>query len=333
MNSTTIKPNELVANLEILRGKIARKPSDYVPRKEYPESIDESFSSYTRTSHVNMILAFSDVLRELGRGWPFPFFMLSSLPSITSPSSNNCNWILAVSRLARAWFFVNIWFDSLRTRPSEEGWSAEEFEEYLNKLMVRLVRLSCGELFCRWRSKELFVNHQQQLNEIQAVYRKGYWYPCVTATFPLLDHVCRKLLKTNNLTRGIGRINKVFEDAKIDLESLRPGSGAWHYAKKIGVEAQELSNKDLRLVGVALESFLKLAREYYGHSTSDEEVSVLNRHAVLHGAGGRVWTREDATKLLLFLDLMLILVPTFEILLAPTAQYESQGTGESRHNS
>lgn len=77
-------------------------------------------------------------------------------------------------------------------------------------------------------------------------------------------------------------------------------------------------------------SFLHFARDYYGHTTSDHDVSVLNRHAVLHGASSRVWTGEDATKLLLFLDLMLILVPVFEILLASNIQDESLGNEELR---
>lgn len=67
MNGTTIKPNELVANLEILRGKIARKPADYVPQSEFPRSIDDSFSKYTRTLHVNAILGFSEIFRILFR--------------------------------------------------------------------------------------------------------------------------------------------------------------------------------------------------------------------------------------------------------------------------
>lgn len=139
------------------------------------------------------------------------------------------------------------WFELRRIGASEDGpRKIESMAKIVDKSMVKLVRLSCGRLFRRWKSHKTLANHQQELNEIQDVYRNGYWYPCITATFPLLDHVCRKLLKTENLVKGVGHINRVFEDANISLESLRPGSGAWDYAKEIGANAQELSDKDLR---------------------------------------------------------------------------------------
>jgi hypothetical protein len=169
----------------------------------------------------------------------------------------------------------------------------------------------------------MLEGHHQQLMELKKVYVRGYWYSCVTATFPLLDYICRELLHTNNLTKGIGDLCKLFSNARIGLESLRPGSGAWDYAKKTGTNGKGVLEKDLRLVGVALESFLQFATIYYGHCDQDEGVMVLNRHAVLHGAKGRIWTKEDATKLLLFLDLMYSLVPVFEILLTPCPSAET----------
>jgi hypothetical protein len=323
MNSSTIiiKPDELVANLEILRGNIARKPDDYIPQNEFPRSIGDSLSTYTRTRHVNVILAFSDLLR-VTFSWPFPFFVLFF--------SNSNHWMLTAAFPVIALLYVRIMFESLKYQ-STERINNETMAKIINHVMVKLVRLSCGKLFCRWKSQEILANHQQELDEIRSVYIKGYWYPCVTAIFPLLDHVCRKLLKTRGLQKGVGQINRLFKEANINLESLRPGSGAWDYAEKIGANAQELSNKDLRLVGVALESFLRFAEEYYSPTTNDQDVTVLNRHAVLHGARGRVWTGEDATRLLLFLDLMIILVPVFEILLATNSQEESNGNEQLRH--
>ena len=310
MNSKTIGPQELVANLEILRGKIARKPADYIPQKDYPRSIEDSFSRYIRTHHVNLILSLSDLLR-VQFGWPFPFFVLSL--------SQSKYWLLTAAFPLIAWVYICVSLELMLHRsPDEDKARMARSTKLIDKGMVKLVQLSSRKLFRRWRSTEMLAEHHQELKEIQKIYTRGYWYSCVAAVFPLLDYVCRELLQTKHLTKGVGHINKVFSEANICLESLRPGFGALDYAKEIGADPQEISNKDLRLVGVALESFLQFATIYYGNFTQDQDVSVLNRHAVLHGARGKVWTREDATKLLLFLDLMINLAPVFEILLAPS---------------
>ncbi len=314
MNSETIRPKELVANLEILRGKIARKPVDYIPQNDYPCSIDDSFSRYTRTRHVNFILSLSDVLR-LEFGWPFPFFVLSL--------SQSKYWLLTAALPIMAWVYVRISLKSML------HWSTDEvkkawFANIVDKSIVKLVQLSSRKLFRQWRSTKMLDAHHQELKEIQEIYVKGYCYSCVSAVFPLLDYVCRELLQTENLTKGVGHINKIFSQANICLESLRPGHGAWDYAEKNGANAQESSNKDLRLVGIALDSFLQFAAIYYRHFTQGQDTSVLNRHAVLHGARGKIWTKEDATKLLLFLDLMINLLPVFEILLAPVPPQAGQ---------
>ena len=314
MNSETISPKELVANLEILRGKIAHKPVDYIPQNDYPRSIDDSFSRYTRTRHVNLILSLSDVLR-LKFGWPFPFFVLSL--------SQSKYWLLTAALPIMVWVYVRISLKSML------HWSTDEvkkawFANIVDKSIVKLVQLSSRKLFRQWRSTKMLDAHHQELKEIQEIYVKGYWYSCVAAVFPLLDSVCRELLQTENLTKGVGHINKIFSQANICLGSLRPGYGAWDYAEKNGENAQESSNKDLRLVGVALDSFLQFAAIYYGHFTQSQDTSVLNRHAVLHGAKGKIWTKEDATKLFLFLDLMINLLPVFEILLAPVPPQAGQ---------
>jgi hypothetical protein len=60
-------------NLELLRTKIARKPSSEDADSSYPKSLDESFQRYIRTRHVNLVLANSDLLSH-DFEWPFPFF-------------------------------------------------------------------------------------------------------------------------------------------------------------------------------------------------------------------------------------------------------------------
>lgn len=308
----TITPQQLVVNLESLRDMIARKPADYIPRNDFPMSIGDSFSRYIRTHHVNFILSFSDLLR-IEYSWPFPFFVITLCHSK--------KWQIMTAFPLLAWLYLSVSYKP----PGRLGQSApvnSRIKTNIDQLMVRLVRMSSRPLFQGWLSSSILAEHHQELRELQKVYRKGCWYPTITATFPILDYICRKLLRTENMTKGVGHINKVFSQANISFELLRPGYGAWDYAKSVGADAQELTSNDLRLVGIALESFLQFASVYYGHHDQGQGVSVLNRHAVLHGGRGKVWTKEDATRALLFLDLMVRLYPIFDILLAPSPQTE-----------
>lgn len=302
-----ITEQELVLNLEILRGKIARKPIDYIFQDDFPIQIEDSLSKYVITHHVNLILSISDVLRVIF-DWPFPFFILSFRKSKI--------WSITVEFPLTVWSTMHVLIESRIYQASKEV-QMDRIKTIIDRGMVKLVRLSSRKLFLRWMSSEILAGYQHELMEIKQVYTKGYWYPCVTAVFPLLDYICRKLLRTKNLTKGVSYINKLFSDANISFESLRPGYGAWDYAETIGENPQEASNKDLRLVGIALESFLQFSKGYYSHCDQDQNIFVLNRHSILHGGRGKVWTKEDATKLLLFLDLMISLFPVFEILLVP----------------
>ena len=234
MHKKTITQQELVVNLKILREKIARKPVDYIPLNDWPHSIEDCFSRYIRTSHVNLILSLSDFLR-IKFDWPFPFFALSLL-------SQSKNWVLISILPFMAWSYICILLESLFHRSPDYKARKVLITRIIDKGMVKLVRLSSRKLFRRWRSSKMLAAHHQELMEIQKVYNRGYWYLCVTAVFPLLDYMCRELLRTDNLTKGVGHINKIFSDANICLESLRPGYGAWNYARETGGDPQEISN-------------------------------------------------------------------------------------------
>ena len=312
MQKVAITPQQLALNLEILRSRIIRKPTNYESGQDFPGSLEDSLSRYVRTRHVNLILSFSDMLR-IEYSWPFPFFVL--------PLSKSKRWRLISALPLMIWFYMGISIESLLHRKQVPPEKARA-KTTIDKFMVRLVRMSSRPLFQGWFSSPILAEHYQELRELQQVYRKGCWYPTITATFPILDYICRKLLRTKNMTKGVGHINKVFSQANISFELLRPGYGTWDYAKRVGADAQELTSNDLRLVGIALESFLQFASVYYGHHDQGQGVSVLNRHAVLHGGRGKIWTKEDATRALLFLDLMVRLYPIFEVLLAPSPQAE-----------
>jgi hypothetical protein len=63
--------SKLPANLHYLSTLIARKPEECT--REWATTVDEAFSLYTRTSTVNLILSWNNILAEMG--WPFPSYL------------------------------------------------------------------------------------------------------------------------------------------------------------------------------------------------------------------------------------------------------------------
>ncbi|MBA3005317.1 MAG: hypothetical protein KJ900_00235 [Proteobacteria bacterium] len=63
--------SKLPINLHYLSTLIARKPQEFT--QEWATNVDEAFSLYTRTSTVNLILSWNDLLAE--EGWPFPSYL------------------------------------------------------------------------------------------------------------------------------------------------------------------------------------------------------------------------------------------------------------------
>jgi hypothetical protein len=239
----------------------------------------------------------------------FLFFILSFFQSRA--------WRIKVAYPLVVIAFLVLWYRSLLDKVGCSVYPSDQRLKDVDAGMVALVRLSAGKLFTRWRNNKVLCNYSSELREIEKAYRKKQWYLCVAGLFPILDYVGRSLLQTTNLVKGVGHLNKIFSDAGITLEELRPGYGAWDYARKTRADPKTASNTDLRLIGIAVESFLKFSAVYYKHCTNESSVNQLNRHAVMHGATNGICTKENATKMLLFLDLMVNLLPAFEILLRP----------------
>ena len=61
----------LPGNLRYLSSLIARKPREFTG--EWAASAEEAFSLYTRTSTVNLILSWNELLAEYR--WPFPAYL------------------------------------------------------------------------------------------------------------------------------------------------------------------------------------------------------------------------------------------------------------------
>ncbi|WP_340124411.1 hypothetical protein [Methylobacter svalbardensis] len=110
---------------------------------------------------------------------------------------------------------------------------------------------------------------------------------------------------------------RTFIEAGITSRDMKPGHIAWDVAKEQGRSADEASQTDLRLIGIGLGSFLDFAGIYYSYYRKDKVATELNRHAILHCASVSpdLWTRDNAIKLLIFIDLTLRLEVPLCILL------------------
>ncbi|MGB5063313.1 MAG: hypothetical protein WBQ37_06065 [Candidatus Competibacter sp.] len=114
----------------------------------------------------------------------------------------------------------------------------------------------------------------------------------------------------------------MFRKSGILAKHVKPGHIAWKVAEEESAEEErenikEATEKDLRLVGIYLGSFLNFADIYYAYYRKETPslVNNINRHAIIHGSDLDIWNKENATRILIFLDLMLYLEPALRILL------------------
>lgn len=162
-------------------------------------------------------------------------------------------------------------------------------------------------------------------------YKKRDWVACIIILFPIIDFVTRRILKTKNLGIDVSRICKLFDQNGFSLENvdnLMPHI-AFSFSRKKGQPyfdeeslewLRKLGEFDFGLIGPALSSFIRFANIYYAYYKEDEEkeeeISVLNRHAILHGSINHFGTKVNTIKLLTFLYLMLELESVLDTLFA-----------------
>jgi len=289
-------PEKLKKNLEMLRKAITRKPEKYEP--DYAFKFCDSFTRYTRTSTINLILSLSELLLE--NKWPFPAYILES-------SGNN--WGKAKSYLAlfSISFLKKIKNSLILFNLPFKPQSPSSYEKDINNFMVVSFSLHEKNIFIDWRKNHNFQDKFYLIDNIRTCYKKGLWYACIVASFPLLDLLCRKYFNSNKLERDISSMLSTFKTAGITSNHLKPGYIAWDIAKEQGLPTDEVTQTDLRLIGIGLGSFLDFAGIYYSWYRKDKGTSELNRHAIIHCASvsSDLWTRENATKLLIFIDLTL----------------------------
>jgi len=272
---------KLIKNLENLRSQIKRKPDTFT--SEYAKTIEEAFTKYTRTRTVNLTLSLSEGLNE--KNWPFPAYVPVEFSSL--------KWKL----------FIHLFPYVL-------------IKKDFDTVMARLFNLYKKEIFLFWKSHPAFELKHSILEEVLKTYNMRCWASCITTAFPLLDHLCRQFLNTRRLNQEITHILGMFKAAGISSKDVKPGYIAWEVAKEKGLDIETATEKDLRLPGIALGSFIDIGSIYYGFYRKESlTASDLNRHAILHGASNNFWTKINATKLITFIDLTLRLEPVFKILM------------------
>ena len=114
---------------------------------------------------------------------------------------------------------------------------------------------------------------------------------------------------------------KAFQIAKLTPESVKPGYGVFFdidedngLVPARGVRVADGVEKDLRLPGVYLTSFVDFAFRYYSRHKTASNPKEVNRHAVLHG-DMNYWSRTQTIKVLMFFDLLIKLEPVLKIII------------------
>jgi hypothetical protein len=299
---------KLKKNLSYLRKQIKRKPKEYEP--DYALTFDGSFDKYTRTSTINLISAFSELLFEYR--WPFPAFYLE----FSSRKHGTAKFILValvlicvlkMKKLAR--------LALLKPEATHEIF----LRNTVRDLIIISFPLYEKDIFIDWKKNHIFQGKSYLIDNIRSCYKKELWYACITAAFPLLDLLCRKYFNSNRLDRDISLVISAFNSAGITSKSLKPGAIAWEVANEQGESGDKAIENDLRLIGIGLGSFLDFASIYYDWYRKDNNaITELNRHAIIHCASttpSSLWTKENATKLIIFIDLALRLEKPLCILL------------------
>jgi hypothetical protein len=304
-------PEKLKNNLELLRKAITRKPERYGPDLEFAFKFSDSFTKYTRNHMVHLILSLSEMLFEFK--WPFPAYILE-LSAGKWGKYRLCFSVFAITFILKIKNFFLLLNSPLRTQPIN---SSINIEKKINDSMILYFWLYEKKIFEDWKRNHNFQDRAYLIDNIRICYKKGLWYACMAASFPLLDLLCRKYFNSDNLTKQINNIVKTFKDAGITSRDVKPGHIAWDVVKEQGMSADEASQTDLRLIGIGLGSFLDFASIYYSYYREDKGITELNRHAILHcaAASSDLWTRENTIKIIIFIDLMLRLEAPLCILL------------------
>ncbi len=307
---------ELLENLKALADQIERKPSDFDHR--WAKSITEAFSLYTRTSTVNYFVALGDGLRRAG--WPFPSYL--DLEDELHNSTRDMAFVKWPSPfyqlLGRR--SINVRLLNLETLRLPELQRKKLIDQFLSR---RFHRAAKG-VFAFWRSSPLLKSKKQVISDLEKAYNAKMWGICIPAIFPIIDHLMRDYFQTDDLYTSVDKLVKAFKIANLTPESVKPGYGVFTDIEEAvilpaQVRVADTVEKDLRLPGVYLTSFVDFASRYYSWHTKASNPEEVNRHAVLHG-DMNYWSGIQTIKVFMFFDLLVKLEPVLRLIIRPASK-------------
>jgi hypothetical protein len=265
----------LLSNLQTLADQLARKPTAFDPR--WAKSIAESFKFYTRTSKINYLLSIDDLLRD--HGWPFPAYLNLQKEDIQHRRSmvmvdSSRIFRRSISTFLRRTPFPLIllqWRIFLNWEPF--GISllllttgvSESHRKFIDRYLCGRFRKASKDIFMFWQTHPLLQGKRRVILDLEKSYRKKLWGVCIPTLLPLLDYLMRDYFHSNDLRISVDDLAQAFKLSGITHESLKPGYGIRDGLEKRPDELRIADNidRDLRLPGIYLTSFIYFAQRYY----------------------------------------------------------------------
>jgi len=314
-----ITKDKFVLNLKKLKSRMPTKPKVYTP--EYPKKIKEALNYYCNQRTVNSVQSSTKALND--KNWPLPLWFDYENVKVGF-------W----NKLYYYWKQSESWKIGKRFE-AFEFLSVPEINHIFFKLsyddmLIEAFDTNKKYAFEMLLSNPLLKSRKEIINSVRNSYRNGNWVGCISTIFPLIDFVIRKFLNSTSLTDDVGKLCKLFDQNGFNNENsveLMPQiafvsslESTQSLFTEEGMEKfKKMQETNFRLIGAALSSFIQFANVYYSYYKEEkktEEIQLINRHAILHGAISDFGTKANTVKLITFLYLMLELEDVFEILLA-----------------
>lgn len=311
-----ITNEQFALNLKVLKAKIPVKPEKFT--SEYPKTLEECLVFYCnqRTLHllqINTILLNQD-------NWPLPLWFN---PDKFKFGFTNRLYILS-SKTQRKSLSKNKGFTYVSYILNNRLFYGLKLQE----IIIEAFEANIKYAFARLENNPLLIEKKNLLYSIIKSYKCKNWIACITTILPLMDFIARRILRTNNLKYDIKKICQLFEKNGFSIdnaEDLMPFMNSIITRKEDIPDFisnpekwEKLKDFDFGIIGCALSSFIRFANLYYSYFKEDtfqNNLTVLNRHAILHGSSTNFGTQENTIKLLSFLILVVELEKIFEILL------------------
>ena len=317
-----IDKDKFAANLKNLKATIPIKPKTYT--KEHPKTIKQALNYYCNQRTIHGIQACTKNLND--EYWPLPLWF--NPENVEVGFWNKFYYRKQYKSWQKGKKFNGLKeFDFFWVPIMNHFFFQRSFDEILTEAFDANKKYAFGKLF----SNPILKPKTLILESIWKNYSNADWIACITTMFPLIDFVTRKILRTTNLAVDVSKICKLFQQNGFSLETsgeLMPHitfvsshqAGETLFSKEREKWLQKMYEYDFGFIGPALSSFIRFGNIYYSYYKEDQDgdnqVTLLNRHAILHGSINQFGSKANTIKLLTFLYLILELEAIFEIILA-----------------